>query len=107
MKKWKRNLRGIMEGLQCALRILLKESNTLFDDMRKQIAEYPQLRQMLYEILFQGQSFPYNPDNHAIDIGMMFGFIREADGLVVISNRIFETRLYNMFLSEGNEKSNI
>lgn len=91
---WNRN------GLQCAIRILLKESNTLFDDMRKQITEYSELKQMIYEILFHGQSFPYNPDNHAIDIGWMFGFVKERDGLVVISNRIFETRLYNMFLSE-------
>ena len=35
-----------------------------------------------------------------IDIGTMFGFIKENDGQVVISNRIFETRLYNLFLSE-------
>ena len=55
---------------------------------------------MLYSILFQGESYPYNPDNFVIDIGTMFGFIKENDGQVVISNRIFETRLYNLFLSE-------
>lgn len=30
----------------------------------------------------------------------MFGFIKESGGMIVISNRIFETRLYNYFLSE-------
>ena len=35
-----------------------------------------------------------------MDIGTMFGFIKEKDGQAVISNRIFETRLYNLFLSE-------
>ena len=81
-------------------KILLKETNTLFDDLRKKITDYKELKNMLYSILFQGESYPYNPDNFVIDIGTMFGFIKENDGQVVISNRIFETRLYNLFLSE-------
>lgn len=87
-------------GITEAVKEILKESNTLFDDMRKKITDYPELRQMIYYILFNGQSFSYNPDNFVIDIGMMFGFITEHDGQVIVSNRIFETRLYNFFLSE-------
>lgn len=83
-----------------AVTILLNESNTLFDDMRKQITGYPELKKMLYAILFYGQSFAYNPDNYVIDIGKMFGFLRESDGQTVVANRIFETRIYNLFLSE-------
>ena len=30
----------------------------------------------------------------------MFGFLKEQDGLVSISNRIFETSLYNFYISE-------
>lgn len=41
-----------------------------------------------------------NPDNFAINIGVMFGFMKEENGLAVISNRIFETRLYNLFISD-------
>lgn len=55
---------------------------------------------MLYAILFLGQDFMYNPDNFVIDIGKMFGFLKEDHGQVVIANRIFETRIYNLFLSE-------
>ena len=55
---------------------------------------------MLYAILFYGQSFAYNPDNYAIDIGRMFGFLGECNGQAVVANRIFETRIYNFFLSE-------
>ena len=29
----------------------------------------------------------------------MFGFIKNVNGLAQIANRIFETRLYNMFLT--------
>ena len=88
-----------------ALKVLLKEPSTLFDDMRKKMADYPELRKIIYAILFRGESYPYNPDNFAIDIGAMFGFITERDGQAVVANRIFETRLYNLFLSEEVTKS--
>jgi len=88
------------EGVLEAIKALLKEPTTLFDDMRKKIVDYPELYNMLYAILFQGKSFPYNPDNYSIDIGVMFGFVKEDHGMVAISNRIFETRLYNLFMSE-------
>ena len=77
----------------------------LFDDMRKKMADYPELRKIIYAILFRGESYPYNPDNFAIDIGAMFGFITERNGQAVVANRIFETRLYNLFLSEEVTKS--
>ena len=93
-KNWSR------QGISDAVKKLLKEADTLFDDMRKKITDYPELKKMLYAILFLGETYPYNPDNFAIDIGCMFGFIKEQDGQVVVSNRIFETRLYNLFLSE-------
>ena len=76
------------------------ETNTLFDDMRKKIEDYPELRRMLYAMLFNGKQFPYNPDNFVIGVGVMFGFIKEQSGMTVVANRIFETRLYNLFLSE-------
>lgn len=87
-------------GITEAVKILLNESDTLFDDMRKRIADYPELKKMLYAILFHGQNFTYNPDNFVIDIGKMFGFLKDDQGQVVIANRIFETRIYNLFLSE-------
>lgn len=94
-------------GVSEAVRIILKEPYTLFDDMRKKLDDYPELRAMLYSVLFNGRSFPYNPDSHAIDIGTMFGFIKEADGAVAVANRIFETRLYNLFLAEDMLKNGV
>lgn len=92
-------------GVTEAVKILLKEPGTLFDDMRKKITDYPELNNIIYAILFRGETYPYNLDNYAIDIGSMFGFITERDGQAVIANRIFETRLYNLFLSEEMMKS--
>lgn len=88
------------QGVSEAVKILLRETNTLFDDMRKKITDYPKLKEMLQAMLLKGESYPYNPDNFVIDMGTMFGFLKEQDGQAVVANRIFETRLYNLFLSE-------
>lgn len=88
------------EGILASVKALQEESNTLFDDMRKKVTEDEQLRDMLYAILFYGQYIPFNINNRVIDMGTMFGFIKKEDGRVAIANRIFETVLYNLFLSE-------
>ena len=41
----------------------------------------------------------YNPDDTAIDVALMFGFIKVKNEIIVIANRIFEARLYNYFLT--------
>ncbi len=34
------------------------------------------------------------------NLGVMFGFMKEENDNIVISNRIFEMQLYNLFISE-------
>lgn len=88
------------DGLLEAVRILLKEPNTLFDDMIRQLYEYPKLSHMLKNILFQGRRYTYEANTQVTQLGIMFGFLKEQDQAVCVSNRIFETKLYNFFLSE-------
>ena len=95
------------DGFQAALQLLLSESNTLFDDMQKKISDNPCLKKILYELLYEGQTFLYNTDDHILNIGGMFGYIKDNHGKVMIANRIFETRLYNLFISEERLQSAI
>lgn len=90
-----------------AEKIILSEKNTLFDDIIKKLHDYPDLKQMLREILYNGRKIAYNPDITAINIAQMFNYITNQHGIVEISNRLFETRLYNMFVSEENLNSQI
>ncbi len=87
------------EGFFEAERILLSEKNTLFDSLAGKLNDYPELNTLLEKLLFTGASISYNADEPAFDIATMFGFIRNNHGTVAISNRIFETRLYNLYLS--------
>lgn len=88
------------DGFLAALRILLTEKNTLFESLVNKLADYPQLRTLVYSLLFYGKEIPYNSLNKAIEIAAMFGFVKNDKSKAVISNRIFETVLYNLFISE-------
>ena len=87
-------------GLLDAVRGLVGESNSLFDDMAKKVKDYPSLRKLLYDILFCGKSIPFNIGTELVSIGAIFGFLKDCQGQVAISNRIFEIWFYNLFIAE-------
>ena len=87
-------------GVLDVVRMLVRESNSLFDDMAKKLKDYPKLRDMIYDILFCGKSIPYNLGTELTAIGSMFGFLKEEQGQVAIANRIFEIWFYNLFIAE-------
>jgi len=87
-------------GLLEAVKLLLNESNALFQSLTGKVRDYPMLRTTLYELLFTGKQVQYNELNEYIEMAAMFGFVKNANGSAVISNRIFETVLYNWFISE-------
>ena len=93
------------EGFLIAVKCLLREQNLLFDDMQKKLADFPELKKLIYEILFHGTKYSFETNNTAVELGSRFGFLKDQNGSVVISNRIFETKLYNIFLSEEETKS--
>lgn len=95
------------EAFLVAVKKLLSEKNTLFESLVNKLELYPDLKSMLYTILFQGTVIPYNQLTEPIEIASMFGFIKEVSGTVVIANRIFEILLYNLFLSEETVSSKI
>ena len=88
------------EGVEEAVRIILRTRTTLFDSMFKHITEYPDLKKMLYAMLFHGEQITYNQHNHVIELACMFGYTVDNGVNVQVANRIFETCLYNLFLSE-------
>lgn len=88
------------KGFLEAVRILLSEDNTLFDSLTVKLADYPELNRMLRELLFFGKEISCNLASQAIQLAFMFGFVKKEDGKVVPANRIFDTFLYNHFLSD-------
>lgn len=87
------------EGILLANRMLIGERNTLFESLNAKLDSYPELERILHTLLFWGKDIAYNADNEAIALASMLGFVTNQNGNVAIANRIFETRLYNRFLS--------
>lgn len=88
------------EGVSEAVKLMMKSNTPLFDSLIKQLDTYKDMRKTLEEIIYQGKKVPFNPDEKSINMGKMFGFIREENGQIVMSNRIFEMRMLNLFITE-------
>lgn len=95
------------EGFLTAVRMLLTEENTLFESMDNKLIDYPDLKQMLKELLLQGKPIENIPGNQSMRMAVLFGFVTVQNGFLCVANRIFETRLYNGFLSEESRNSEI
>ena len=94
------------QGFLEAIKLLLAEKNTLFESLIHKVNNLDNLRNLLYDLLFMGKSIIYNPDDDVVSISIMFGFVKNNNGIVVMSNRIFETRIYNMFLTASDVQKN-
>ncbi len=88
------------EGLSEAVKLLIAEKNVLFESLVSKLTGDATLRFLIYTVLFNGKQIPYHSLNEQIEIAYMFGFIKNAEGMIAISNRIFETVVYDLFLGE-------
>lgn len=86
-----------------AIKILLNEKNTLFDDLIKNVENNKELQDYIYDLIINGTEKSFVIDNKIIDMCYMFGYFKEVDGKVKIANNIFKQRLYNYFSSKIEE----
>ena len=96
----KKNLGWNKNGVLNVVKMLLKESNTFFDDLTKKLEDFADIKKMLKELLFNGLEANFNIYNKHESITAMFNYIADNNGKVKISNRIIETWLYNLFMDE-------
>jgi hypothetical protein len=94
-------------GVDEAVKMILAEGNTLFDSLTKTLNNLPELRASIRSMLMEGTKLTWNPDQKDIVLMQMYGLIRNDHNTVRVANRIFETRLYNLFLSDEELKSNV
>ena len=61
-------------SVQLAIKgILNSRNNTLFDSLRNNIENNAQLKDLIFRILYEGESFMYNHANPVLELGEMFG----------------------------------
>lgn len=94
------------DGVNAALRLLLAEHNTLFQTLTKNLNNYPRLKASLRSILMEGAKLTYTAQQNEIVQMEMYGLIKNDHNTVRIANSVFETMLYNLFLSDEELENN-
>jgi len=89
-----------LPGVHEAVRSLLIETNTLFDDLFKNLENNTDLYKYIYDLLIVGKKQVFSPDNPVINWAVLYGFIKNDNSISVISNRIFELRITEYFISK-------
>ncbi|MEF9879396.1 MAG: AAA-like domain-containing protein [Clostridia bacterium] len=86
-------------GVDEAEKRVLKTNNTLFDDVIKNLVNHPSFGEMMRQMLLGGVSIAYQMRNPDIDLGIMYGIIKDDDGRAAVSNIIFETIIFDYYIS--------
>ena len=88
-------------GIQEAVKMMLDEKSTLFDDIQKNLENNKELYDFIYGLIVMGNGNGFNIYNPIIDLGYMYGFLEKGErNRTVVSNRIFEIFMYEYFISK-------
>jgi hypothetical protein len=71
------------DGVLEAVKIILLEANTLFDDVFKNLENNKELHDFIYSLLIVGETGNFVIDDPIISIGLMYGFLKKVEDRVV------------------------
>lgn len=83
-----------LDDVEQSVQLLLKENNTNFDSLIKNMENNPGLYDLVHRVIINGDNIPFNPDEPITHLGRMYGIFKSNDRLK-IHNRLYEQRLYN------------
>jgi hypothetical protein len=87
-------------NLEIALNIMLKEKNTNFESVVKNLENNPELYDLVLKIIMNEMEFSFNIHNPVIQEGKLYGILKESQGKTAIHNRVYEQLLYNYMASK-------
>ncbi|AZO93841.1 AAA family ATPase [Halocella sp. SP3-1] len=90
------------KGIEEAVNILLDESNTLFDDLIKNVENNEELYNTIYSLIIENETTQYNV--HAYNQGIMHSIFKNDNGRLAIHNKIFELILYNYMIAKKHKE---
>lgn len=92
--------RWAMEDLEQSVRLLLRENNTNFDSLIKNLENNPDLYRLVFEVIVNGVEVPFDPHEPITSIGRLYGIFKE-NGRLKIHNRIYEQILFNYMTAKA------
>jgi hypothetical protein len=90
------------EGLLAALRCLSSQDVSLFKSLKRQLEDSPELKGLIKALLFSGREISRSEAATASEQAVLHGFIKvDANNMLRVSNRVFETFLYDELTHDG------
>ena len=86
--------------VQEAVKMILEEKNTLFDSLIKNLENNKELYDYIEDIIVRGNDKSFNNYNPIIGVGSIYGYLKNNNGKVAITNKIFGEMIYNYMVSK-------
>ena len=96
----------LVNDIETAVGILLKESNPNFDDLIKNLENNAELYETVYSFIIEGIQKSFNIYNPVINLGVLYGILRQKNEKARIHNRVYEQLIYD-YMSSKKETSNM
>lgn len=87
------------EYMDMAVKRILNDDNTNFQSLIKNIENNSKLKEMVKDLIMDGNKIIYNINNPVINLGILYGIFKNEDGNLKINNRIYEQILYDYMSS--------
>jgi len=91
-----------VDDVEAAFKMIVNGAytTTLFDSLTKNLENNPDLYELIFEMVINGQSKNFAITNPIINLGYLYGLLTPAEGQCKIHNRIFEQRIYDYLMSK-------
>lgn len=90
-----------LEDVETSVQLLLKEKNTNFDSLIKNLENNKDLHDLVYRLIIEGDAMPFNQYNPTIHQGVLYGVFKNNNGQLKIHNRIYEQLIYEYMASKA------
>jgi hypothetical protein len=79
---------------------VVRETNTNFESLIKNLEEYPALYALVYKKLVEGENENYSIHDPIVNLGLIHGVLKNGNG-ITMHNRIYEEIIYDYMASKA------
>lgn len=83
------------EYMDLAVKEILKDSNTNFESLIKNIENNEELYDFVKRIVLDNENINYIKTDNIVSLGSIYGILKEKDGVCKINNKLYEQLIYN------------
>jgi len=96
------------DGVREAIKLLVRETeNVLFKSLSQNLETNAGVYQLMYDVLILGKRRSFAIVNPAVDLAYRYDYIRDDNGRVKVSSKVFEIVMTNYFISKDEGRMDV